>query len=322
MDLSGLLPYLVGLATTSAIYALFALALNLHWGYSGLFNIGIAGFFLVGAYTSALLTQPPATTEYVQYIGGFSLPFVVGIAGAALAGALLALLLGLPTVRLRGDYLAIATIGVAEILRLILLNENWIANGSRGLVGITQPLEGVVPPSEYGSVYLTLVLIVLITVYFAIERIVRSPWGRVLRVMSEDEVLVAAVGKSVARFKLQAFVLGSALMGVAGALYAHYVRAITPDTFSPFFSTFLIWVMLLLGGSGSNRGAVLGAFLVWALWSISDILTTALPLPGPPQRRRLLQRLCTHGDDLPVFDLPHFDGTGRGIALVVETDNA
>ncbi len=281
MDLTGLLPYLVGLATTSAIYALFALGLNLHWGYSGLFNIGIAGFFLVGAYTSALLTQPPATTEYVQYIGGLSLPFVAGIAGAALAGAFLALLLGLPTVRLRGDYLAIATIGVAEILRLILLNENWIANGSRGLVGITQPFEGIVPPSEYGYVYLTLVLIVLIAVYLAIERIVRSPWGRVLRVMSEDEMLVAAVGKSVARFKLQAFVLGSALMGVAGALYAHYVRAITPDTFSPFFGTFLIWVMLLLGGSGSNRGAVLGAFLVWALWSASDILTTTLPLPGP-----------------------------------------
>jgi branched-chain amino acid transport system permease protein len=279
VDLSGLLSYFVSFLIMGGIYAVFALGLNVQWGYTGLFNIGIAGFFAVGAYTSALLTTPMPEGIYAAYVEqliGLNLPFVCGLLGAAAVSGLLALLIGLPTLRLREDYLAIATIGIAEAIRLIFNNERWLANGPRGLTGLPQPLRAWVEPQHYNYLYLGVVLVVLGAVYVAIERGIRSPWGRVLRAIREDEVAAAMVGKDVFAFKLQALALGGAIMGLGGALYAHYVRAISPDVFTPLFATFLIWVMLMLGGSGNNKGAILGAFLVWGIWTGSTFVTDRL----------------------------------------------
>jgi branched-chain amino acid transport system permease protein len=276
MDVSGLLSYLVSLAIMGGIYAIFALGLNVQWGYTGLFNIGLAGFFAVGAYTSALITTPMPEgvyARYVQQLVGLNLPFPLGLLGAALICGLLGLIIGLPTLRLRGDYLAIATIGIAETIRLVFNNETWLANGPRGLTGLPQPLRTWVEPQHYNYLYLCIVLLAVAVVYWAVERGIRSPWGRVLRAIREDEVATAMHGKHVFAFKLQAMVLGAALMGLGGALYAHYVRAISPDVFTPLFATFLIWVMLMLGGSGNNKGAILGAFLVWGIWTGSTFIT-------------------------------------------------
>jgi branched-chain amino acid transport system permease protein len=276
MDVSGLVSYFVSLAIMGGIYAVFALGLNVQWGYTGLFNIGVAGFFAVGAYTSALITTPAPEgvyAAYVQQLVGLDLPFPLGLLGAALISGVVGFIIGLPTLRLREDYLAIATIGIAEAIRLIFNNEGWLANGPRGLTGLPQPLRSWVAPQHYNYLYLIIVLLAVAVVYWALERGIRSPWGRVLRAIREDEVAAAMNGKDVFVFKLQALVLGAAIMGLGGALYAHYVRAISPDAFTPLFGTFLVWVMLMLGGSGNNKGAILGAFLVWGIWTGSTFAT-------------------------------------------------
>jgi len=274
MELSGLLNVLVFTGIFASIYALLSLGLNLQWGYTGLFNFGIAGFYAIGAYTSALLTTPPSP----QHLGGLNLPMPVGMLGALLTSGLLAYLVGRPTLRLREDYLAIATVSIAETLRLILKNEAWLTNGVQGLRDIPRPFQQTFGAS-YDLLYLLLLLLIVTGVYLASERLIRSPWGRVLKAIREDEAVAASVGKNVFRFKMQALLLGAMLMGLGGSLYAHYVKFISPDTFNPLMGTFLVWVMLMAGGSGNNRGAVVGAAVIWGLWSLSDVLTNKLPSP-------------------------------------------
>ncbi len=272
MELSGFLSYLVFFGILAGIYGVLSLGLNLQWGFTGLFNIGVAGFFAIGAYASAILTKPPSP----EHLGGFSLPFPLGLAGAALAAGGIAYLVGRPTLRLREDYLAIATIGIAETIRLIFKSEAWLTYGTRGIRAIPQPLHSRFSP-HYDLFYLLLVVVVIAFVYLAIERLIENPWGRTLRAIREDEVVAAAAGKEIFHFKMQALVLGSAVMGLAGALYAHYVRFISPESFEPMRATFLIWVMLIVGGSGNNRGALVGSLVVWAIWTGTEFLTDLLP---------------------------------------------
>jgi branched-chain amino acid transport system permease protein len=238
-------------------------------------NFGIAGFFAVGAYTTALfsLRMPEGMlAQYVKQAFGLGLPFPLGVLGAGITCALVAALIGLLTLRLSEGYLAISTIGIAETIRLFFNNEPWLANGPQGLIGLPRPLQDVVPPAAYNFVFLAIVLIFLAIIYVAVERGIRSPWGRVLRAIREDEIMAGADGKSVFFFKLQALMLGAFIMGMAGALYAHYSAAIQPGVFEPLFGTFIIWTMLTLGGTGNNKGAILGAYIVWAIWSWSAIL--------------------------------------------------
>jgi len=280
MEIGGILAYLVSLAIMAGIYAIFCLGLNIQWGYTGLFNIGIAGFFCIGAYTSALITTPMPTGVYAKYVHqvfGLNLPFIVGLVGAALVCGIIAFLIGIPTLRLRGDYLAISTLGIAETFRLIFNNEHWLANGPRGLMGLPQPLQGLVDPRHYNYIYLAIVVIIMIVIYLAIEKVIRSPWGRVLRAIREDDVSAAMSGKNVFSFKMQSLIFGAMVMGVGGALYAHYTKAISPDVFTPLYGTFIIWVMLIAGGSGNNKGAILGAFVVWGLWIGTNFMTDLLP---------------------------------------------
>jgi branched-chain amino acid transport system permease protein len=274
MALSGLLNVFVFTSIFASIYALLSLGLNLQWGYTGLFNVGVAGFYAIGAYTSALLTTPLSSS----HLGGLHLPIPVGMLGAMLTSGLLAYVVGKPTLRLREDYLAIATISIAETLRLLLKNETWLTNGVQGLRDIPRPFPQIFG-SFYDVFYLVLLLLTVAVVYLASERLIRSPWGRVLKAIREDEAVAASVGKDVFRFKMQALVLGAMLMGLGGSFYAHYVKFISPDTFNPLMGTFLVWVMLMAGGSGNNRGAIVGAAVIWGLWSLSDILTDKLPAP-------------------------------------------
>jgi branched-chain amino acid transport system permease protein len=280
MEISGLLAYLVSLAIMAGIYAVFCLGLNIQWGYTGLFNIGIAGFFCIGAYTSALVTTPRPTgvyAHYVQQIVGLGLPFACGLLAAAVVCGLVALLIGIPTLKLREDYLAITTLGIAETVRLVFNNEHWLANGPRGLMGLPQPLHQLVEPRHYNYLYLLVVLIVMALVYVLIERAIRSPWGRVLRAIREDEISAATSGKNIFKFKMQALVFGAMVMGLAGALYAHYTKAISPDVFTPLYGTFIIWAMLMAGGSGNNKGAILGAYVIWGIWIGTKFMTDLLP---------------------------------------------
>jgi branched-chain amino acid transport system permease protein len=272
--------YLIFFFVVALYYALLCLGLNLQWGVTGLFNVGVAGFVAVGAYTSALLTGPPS----VDHWGGLDLPVAVGWLGALGGAGLGALLVGAVTLRLRHDYLAIATFGIAVTIQLIALNFGRLTNGPFGLAHIPRPFAGWAgSPVGRNALYLLLVVLVVATTYAGLERLVRSPWGRVLRGLREDETAAAALGKSPTRYRLEAFVLGAMVMGLAGAIYAHFVGFIAPEDFLPIL-TFQVWTMLVVGGSGSNRGALVGGVLVWGLWSASGALVVAL-LPQALQAR-------------------------------------
>ena len=272
--------YLVFFAVMALTYALTCLGLNLQWGFTGLFNVGVAGFVAVGAYTSAILTSADDPGRW----GGLGLPIALGWLGAMLASGLCALVVGAVTLRLRHDYLAISTFGIAITIQLVALNFAALTGGPFGIGAIPRPLLGLVPPGvAYNALYLGLVCLVVGVVYVALERLVRSPWGRVLKAIREDETAAAALGKSPGAFRVQAFVIGSMVMGLAGAVYAHFIGYIAPEDFLPIL-TFQVWTMLVVGGSGNNRGALLGGVLVWALWSGSGALVAAA-LPQNMQAR-------------------------------------
>jgi len=285
-DLGGVISFLTGFAILVAIFAILALGLNVQWGYTGIFNFGVVAFFMVGAYAAAIITKGPATTEYVRYVGGFGdkldfipfldseqwLPFLFGTAGAAIVSGALAFVLSIPTLRLREDYLAIATIGIAELLRRIAIEEKGLVNSDRGLIGIPSPLEDLVNPPEYKFIFFGVAVALVILILIALEAGSRSPWGRVLKAIREDETTAAAAGKDIFNFKMQSFVVGAMIMGVGGAAYAYYSRSVSPDAFTHFFGTFLIWAMLIVGGSGNNKGAILGAYIVWGFYSITGLM--------------------------------------------------
>lgn len=268
----GLLNYALFILVLVGIYGLMSLGLNVQWGLAGLFNAGIAGFFAIGAYTSAILTSP----DVAGRVGGFGLPVLAGWTGAMALSVALAWPIGRVCLRLRSDYLAIATIGVAEIIRLVARSEDWLTGGVRGISGIPRPF-GDLPYLASQFAYLTIVVVVVVIAYLLIERQLNAPWGRMMRAIRDNETAAAAMGKRVDQRRLEAFILGSALMGLAGALFVHFNRSITPEAIDPMIVTFLVWIMLILGGSGNNRGALLGALLIWLIWSMSELLTDLLP---------------------------------------------
>ena len=201
----------------------------------------------------------------------------------ALSG-LAALVVGVAALRLREDYLAITTFGIAVVIQLVALNAQALTGGPFGIQSIPRPLQGWLGTGfVWNLAYLALVAAVLGLAWWALERLVASPWGRVLRAIREDELAAASLGKRAASFRLQSFVLGCMLMGLAGALYAHFVGYIAPEDFLPVL-TFQVWAMLIVGGSGRNAGAVLGAAVVWAIWSVSGGLIREL-LPAAEQAR-------------------------------------
>jgi branched-chain amino acid transport system permease protein len=269
----------------ASAFAVAVLGLNLQWGFVGLFNVGVAGFVAVGAYTSAILTTPPIDGRW----GGFGWPVVLGWLAAMVTSGAAGALVGLLTLRLRDDYLAIATFGAAVVIQLVALNVQPLTGGPFGVQFIPKPLQGWLGTGlPWTLAYLALVLALLATAFVALERLVRSPWGRVLRAIREDEAAAASLGKSAFVFRLQAFVIGSMLMGLAGALQAHFVGYIAPEDFLPIL-TFQLWAMLIVGGSGNNRGALLGAFVVWGVWVAAGGLLRQWIPPSEQARAAALQ---------------------------------
>jgi branched-chain amino acid transport system permease protein len=270
--------YIAFFLVFASVFAVATLGLNLQWGATGLFNVGVAGFFAVGAYASAILTTPPDP----ERLGGFALPVVVGWLGAVAASGLVAWAVGAAALRLRHDYLAITTFGVAVVIQLVALNAQWITGGPFGRQSIPRPfVEEIGAGFAWNLFYLAVVLAILGALYWAFETLLRSPWGRVLRAIREDEGAAESLGKRAMAFRLQAFVLGCMAMGLAGALYAH-------EDFLPIL-TFQVWVMLIIGGSGNNRGAILGAYVVWAIWSVSGGLLREIVPQAEQARAAALQ---------------------------------
>ncbi len=265
LNTSGVLNWGVGFLTNMAVFAILALALNLQWGYGGIFNVGVVAFFMVGAYTSAVLTLG-APGEFESYVGGWSLPVPVGWIGGMVAAAFLGLLIGLPALRLRRDFLAIVTIGLATILRNVASTVEGLVNRTSGLHAFPRLFGDFVDGSDYRWVAFGISLSILLASYIVVNGLLLSPWGRVLRGIRDNEETAQASGKSLFFFRTQAFIVGGMLMGLAGAVWAHNVRAISPSAFTDLFGTFLVWAMVMVGGSGNNRGVVIGAFFVGFLW--------------------------------------------------------
>ena len=294
-DIAGLISVLGQVTFFTAVYALIVLALNLHWGYAGLFNIGIAGFMAVGVYTMAMLTAPPTGSP-----PGLGLPVAVGIVGGMFAAALVGLVTALPALRLRADYLAIVTVAISEIIRLTYNSPAFstftlpggITLGTGGASGIgdfpSNPLRAIyyVDPSSAASettpigtaifgffesvfgvvrsavivelTYGLVLAVIVFLVYTLLARVGNSPFGRVLKAIREDEVVAKSLGKDTNRFKIKTFMLGCALMGLAGVLWQGFgTGAVYPQAFRPQL-TFYIFIAVIIGGAGSNTGSILG----------------------------------------------------------------
>lgn len=242
----------------AGIYGIFALGLNLQWGYAGLLNFGHVAFMAIGAYATILLSM-----------NGIALPLAV-LAGMILAGVAGAFL-GVATLKLREDYLAIVTIGFSEILRFLLLNEAWLTKGSFGLYGYPRPFQDLVSAQDYNLLLMCIVVFALAVVYALLEILARSPWGRVLKSIRDDEAVSVSLGKNAFQYKIQTLALGSAIAALSGSLLAFYLQYINPMNFQPV-ETFYAWIIVIMGGSGNNRGTIIGAILLWGFFSTTRFI--------------------------------------------------
>ncbi|NLU50461.1 MAG: branched-chain amino acid ABC transporter permease [Syntrophomonadaceae bacterium] len=221
------------------INIILAVSLNLINGFTGQLSLGHAGFMSVGAYTAAVMTTKL----------GYS--FAIGIGAGCLAAALMGLLIGIPTLRLKGDYLAIATLGFGEIVRVVFLNIEYVG-GASGLIGIPQL-------TTWTWLFVSVVVTVVV-----IQNIVNSSYGRACISVRENEVAAELMGVNTTKYKVLAFTVGALFAGLAGGLYAHYFFIIQPGTFG-FFRSFDILVMVVLGGLGSTTGAIVAAAFLTVL---------------------------------------------------------
>jgi branched-chain amino acid transport system permease protein len=339
-DANGVLSVLGQVTFYTAVYALAVLALNLQWGYTGLFNIGVAGFMAVGVYSMAMLSGSPAGNP-----PGLGLPLWIGVPGGMLAAALVGFLAALPALRLRADYLAITTVAISEIIRLTYNSPAFsaftvggVSLGTGGASGFgalpTNPVRAIfyVEPSNPASdptvvgraifeavarIGLTreavvvdatyaLVLVALVgAVYGLLVRIGDSPFGRVLKAIREDELVAQSLGKDTRLFKIKVFALGCALMGLAGIVWQGAINAVYPQSFRPEL-TFYVFIALIIGGAGSNTGSVLGGALFASLLFL-----------GPQYVPDLINRYAQISARPPTFPAAVAAATsGEPIALV------
>jgi branched-chain amino acid transport system permease protein len=326
LDLNGTVNTLRRITFLSAVYAMLVLALNLQWGYAGLFNIGVAGFMAVGVYTMGMLSTAPSSTP-----PGLGLPLPIGIVGGILAASLVGIVASLPALRLRGDYLAIVTLAFSEIIRrtyrspvfetFSLGSLELGTGGSRGMALPANPIrilfyenptEITSPPNAVGEVvfstadslgiqptvvegwaYAVVLLLVVAVIYVFMRRTGNSPFGRVLKAIREDELVASALGKDTRGFKIKVFAVGCGLMGLAAILWRLGGIAST-SSFMPI-QTFYVFVALIIGGAGSNTGSVIGGAVF-----------ASLLFEGPNFVRRIVTQLFEFGNTPQTF----FDGVG------------
>ncbi|MFT4151213.1 MAG: branched-chain amino acid ABC transporter permease [Paracoccaceae bacterium] len=273
----------------------------------------VVGFFLYrGIFDPAVTAIEANDAAKFGNIGGLGLPSLLGWITGGLFAAAAAFLIGKIALGLRSDYLAIATLGIAEIIIAVLKNEDWLARGVKNIVGIPRPwpvpqevdlqndpgFVGMAQSWGVGAVdastivvklaYCVMFAVVLGLLIWLCERALNSPWGRMMRAIRDNEVAAEAMGKDVKRRHLQVFVLGSAVLGLAGAIMVSLNGQLAPSEYIPLRYTFLIWVMVIFGGSGNNWGSVLGALVIWWLWVMVEpmglwalqVLTAAMPDGG------------------------------------------
>ena len=259
--------YLLHILVIAGIYIILTLSLNLIVGYTGLPALGHAAFSCIGAYTSSLLALNMGLS-----------PWIGLIIGACVAG-LSAIIIGYPAVRLKGDYLALATFGLGVIVYSVAKNWVSLTRGPMGLPGIPG---FSVPGFELSSnlSYLLLVLFFVLITVFVVQRVVDSPFGRILRSIREDEIASEALGKDVNRHKLLVFIIGAFFAGIAGSLYAHYITFIDPSSFT-VMESITILLMVIFGGMGSIPGSIVGAVILVVLPELLRFLGMPSSIAAP-----------------------------------------
>lgn len=240
--------YLVAVGVIALIYMLLAIGLNLQYGFTGLVNFGHVAFFAIGAYASALLS-----------LQGW--PLLITFPIAMVVAALAAYPIGLLSLRLSDDYLAVVTLGFSETVRIVIQQEAWLTNGVQGLPGIPGLFVFFDNTRYSGLATLGVLILCNVGAVLLLTHLVRSPYGRLIQAVRDDEVAVETLGKDPARLKVQVFMLGSALAGLAGAFYAHNITFISPEQFLPLV-TFYVWIAVIIGGPGRTSGAVVGSLIL------------------------------------------------------------
>ena len=303
---------------------------NARWRFISILIFLVCSFFVY----KSILTPGVVAVEAVNpaatgYLGGLGLPVLLAwpVGGLMAAGA--AWIIGKTALGLRSDYLAIATLGISEIIIAILRNEDWMTRGVKNVAGIPRPVPYEIDlqasenfvnraasfgldPTTASTLFVKIAYaglfgLVLIVLVWLSQRALNSPWGRMMRAIRDNETAAQAMGKDIKSRHLQIFILGSAVCGIAGAMMTTLDAQLTPGAYQPLRFTFLIWVMVIVGGSGSNLGSILGGFLVWFLWVqvepigywLVDLITTPMD-PQSPVRLHLLDsvaqmRLLTMG---------------------------
>jgi branched-chain amino acid transport system permease protein len=257
--------------------------------YLGMAVIIVLGYalyrFIADPAIDAIEAVEPAMTGY---LGGLGLPILFSWIVGAIAAGLIAMLIGRIALGLRSDYLAIATLGISEIIIYVIKNEDWMARGVKNVNGLPRPVpyeldlqkeawvNSLADSMNYSVIntsslivkisYLMLFVAVLIGLFILAEKALRSPWGRMMRAIRDNEVAAEAMGKDVKSRHLQIFIIGSAVLGLAGAMLTTLDGQFTPASYQPLRYTFLIWVMVIVGGSGNNYGSIIGGFIIWFFW--------------------------------------------------------
>ena len=280
-------PYYQRILTLSAIYAIFAVTFNLIFGYTGQFSLGHAGFAAVGAYVTALLTMSPAQkaanfflTPIVPFLRDVELPFLPALLIGGLVTVVVSLFVGVPALRLRGDYLAIATLGFSEIIRVLLVNLQSLTNGALGLKGI---------PSNTNLLYAWGMLAFCVIVC---KRLVDSSYGRAMKSVRDDEVAAEALGVNLFKHKILAYIVSSFFAGIAGGLLANLISTIDPKVFY-YTLAYQIVGITVIGGMGSLTGSIIAASLYTIFLELlrpieSPFNIGSLQVPGIPGMRMVI----------------------------------
>ena len=279
--------YLLAIGITALVYVLLTLGLNFQYGFTGLINFGYVGFFALGAYASAICSTRMGWPAWTGFVIGMVLP------------ALLAWPIGRVALRLRDDYLAIVTLGFSEIVRLVIVSEKGLTMGNQGIAGIPRLFVGFTTSPATGDLLLAGVLVLACALLaWLMKMVVRSPYGRLIQAIRDDETALLALGKDPARFKTQVLMLGAAIAGLAGCFYAHYIGFVTPEQFVPII-TFQVWMAMIMGGVGRLRGAVVGAFMLLLVLEGSRVARDVLP--GISEVQMSSARLAVIGLALILF---------------------
>lgn len=255
--MTGVLFFFVGVLTLAGIYAVLAMILNLEAGWAGMWDLGIAGLVAVGGYTFIIFTQ----TQSDDVVFAPGLPMWAGVILGSLAGGVAALIIGLPSLRVRGEFFLITTLAFAEVIRQLSVNLNSITRGTVGFNQVDRPLESLAEGRGYRVLLLVIVWVVAGLVYLLMRRIVNAPYGRVLRAFRDNDPVALSLGKHTNRHRIHTFVLAGLLYGAVAPLYIWYLRIATPSIFSSEL-TFVTWTALVIGGIGSKGGAALGAVIL------------------------------------------------------------